>query len=189
MQRACEASLKRLAVDRIDLYLLHWRGTVPLAETVAGFEALVARGRIARWGVSNFDVADLQGFAALAGGGACAANQVYFSLGQRGPEHSLLPWQQQRRMPLMAYSPLDQGRLLADRSLAAIATRCGATPAQVALAALLALPGVMVIPKSGDAARLRENWGSRGVALGKPERAELDRAFPVPKKKGPLAML
>jgi diketogulonate reductase-like aldo/keto reductase len=189
MRRACEASLKRLGVEHIDLYLLHWRGSVPLAETIAGFEALLARGRIARWGVSNFDVDDLQELAALRGGSACAANQVYHSLAQRGAEHSLLPWQQAHRMPLMAYSPLDQGRLLNHRALAAVAQRHDATPAQVALAALLALPGVMVIPKSADSARLRENAAAGRLKLGAEDLAELARALPVPKKKPPLAML
>jgi diketogulonate reductase-like aldo/keto reductase len=188
MRRACDASRRRLGVDCIDLYLLHWRGAVPLAETLAGFEALRQRGWIARFGVSNFDVADLEELAALPGGAACAANQVYHSLSERGPEFALLPWQQARRMPLMAYSPIDQGALVRHRALADVAQRHGATPAQVALAALLALPGVMVIPKSRQVSRLRENWDSQRLPLDAADRAALEKALPPPKRKRPLAM-
>ena len=189
MRKACEASLQRLGVDRIDLYLLHRRGTVPLAETVAGFEDLLRRGHIARWGVSNFDTADLSELAAVAGGTACAANQVYLSLRERGPEFELLPWQRERSMPLMAYSPIDQGALVRHEVLARVAKRHDATAAQVALAALIALPDVIAIPKTADAARLRENWAAGAVRLSTQDRAELDRAFPPPRGKKALAML
>jgi diketogulonate reductase-like aldo/keto reductase len=188
MRRACEASRKRLGVDRIDLYLLHWRGSVPLAETVAGFGELLERGWIARWGVSNFDVADLRELEGLPGGRACAANQVYLSLSERGPEFELLPWQRERCMPLMAYSPIDQGALVGHAALAQVARRHRATPAQVALAALMAQDGVMVIPKSRDASRLRENWASRALRLTTEDTVELDRAFPPPTHKRPLSM-
>lgn len=189
MRKACEASLRRLGIDRIDLYLLHWRGNVALAETLAGFEDLVQRGHIARWGVSNFDVADLRELAALPGGDACAANQVYLSLRERGPEYELLPWQRERTMPLIAYSPIDQGALVHHEALAQVAARHGATPAQVALAALIALPGVMAIPKTANAARLRENWAAGSLRLTAQDRADLDRAFPPPRGKRALAML
>ncbi|MBL8347722.1 MAG: aldo/keto reductase [Rubrivivax sp.] len=188
MHKACEASLRRLGLDRIDLYLLHWRGSVPLAESVAAFEGLAQRGLIARWGVSNFDTADLQELLALAGGQRCAANQVYLSLGQRGAEFHLLPWQQARSMPLMAYSPLDQGTLANHPALDRIAQRHDSSATQVALAALLALPGVMVIPKSSDPARLRENWAAGSLRLTSEDRAELAAAFPPPRRKLPLAM-
>lgn len=188
MRKSCDASRRRLGVDCIDLYLLHWRGGVPLDETLAGFEDLRERGWIGRFGVSNFDVADLEELVDLPGGQACAANQVYLSLGERGPEFGLLPWQQARSMPLMAYSPIDQGAIVRQPALAAVAERHRATPAQVALAALMALPGVMVIPKSSDAARLRENWGSAALRLTADDRAALDRAFPPPRRKRPLAM-
>ena len=189
MRKSCEASLARLQLDCIDLYLLHWRGSVPLADTVAGFEALLAAGRVARWGVSNFDNGDLIELAGLRGGGGCAANQVYYSLGERGPEFELLPWQRERAMPLMAYSPIDQGKLASGHAtLARVAERHRATSAQVALAALIAKPGVMVIPKSRDAARLRENWAAQVLRLSAEDHAELDRAFPPPKRKRPLAM-
>lgn len=188
MRRACEDSLRRLGIDRLDLYLLHWRGQAPLAETVAGFEELIERGLIARWGVSNFDTTDIQELEAVAGGRACAVNQVYLSLGERGAQYDLLPWQQARSIPLMAYSPIDQGALVDHQALARVAARRAATPAQVALAALLALPGVMPIPKSSDAGRLRENWAAGSLQLDTDDLAELDRAFPIPRRKRPLAM-
>ncbi|MBI5718982.1 MAG: aldo/keto reductase [Burkholderiales bacterium] len=189
MRKACEASLKRLGLHRLDLYLLHWPGNVPLAETVAAFEDLIQRGHIARWGVSNFDTGDLLELAALPGGSACAANQVYLSLRERGPEFDLLPWQQDRSMPLMAYSPIDQGALAGHEALARVARRHAATPVQVALSALLMLPGVIVIPKSSNPARLRENWGAGALRLTAEDRADLDGAFPPPSRKRPLAML
>jgi len=186
MLKACEASRRRLGVDCIDLYLLHWRGNVPLTETVAGFEELQHRGWITRWGVSNFDTADLRDLIALPGGGACAANQVYYSLSERGVEFDLLPWQQARAMPQMAYSPIDQGALAGHAVLARVAAKHEASAVQVALAALIAKPGVMVIPKTRDAARLRENWAAQALRLSAEELAELDRAFPPPKRKRPL---
>jgi diketogulonate reductase-like aldo/keto reductase len=189
MRRACDASRRRLGVDTIDLYLLHWRGSVPLTDTLAGFQALRERGWIARFGVSNFDTADLEELFALPGGSDCAANQVYHSLGERGPEFELLPWQRRHTMPLMAYSPLGQGALVAQRALAETASRhAGATPAQVALAALMAQPGVMVIPKSSNPIRLREIWGSAALRLTPDDLAQLDRAFPPPKRKKALSM-
>lgn len=188
MRRACDASRRRLNIDCIDLYLLHWRGSVPLAETVAGFGDLIERGWIARWGVSNFDTADLRELVALPGGQACAANQVYHSLSERGPEFELLPWQREHTMPLMAYSPIDQGALAADAALGEIAQRLGATATQVALAALLAQQAVMAIPKSRDARRLRENWAAGTLQLTEEDLAALDRAFPRPQRKKPLAM-
>ncbi len=188
LRKACEASRKRLGVDCIDLYLLHWRGSVPLAETVAGFVELLERGWISRWGVSNFDTDDLRELEDLPGGRACAANQVYLSLGERGPEFELLPWQRDRNMPLMAYSPIDQGALVGHAALSRVARRHGATPAQVALAALMAQQGVMAIPKSRDAQRLRENWASGALQISAESVAELDRAFPPPTRKRPLSM-
>ena len=155
---ACERSLQRLQLEHIDLYLLHWRGAEPLRDTVQGFERLQQRGLIRHWGVSNFDVDDLQELFAVPGGTACAANQVWYSLSKRGIEFDLLPWQQQRRMPLMAYSPIDQGALSRHAGLAALAAQRGVTPAQLALAWVLRQPGVMAMPKSSDPHRLRANW-------------------------------
>ncbi|MDO8420327.1 MAG: aldo/keto reductase [Rubrivivax sp.] len=186
---ACERSLRRLQLDCIDLYLLHWRGGVPLVDTVRGFEQLQRRGWIRQWGVSNFDIADLRELAAVPGGTGCAANQVYYSLSERGIEFDLLPWQQLHQMPLMAYSPVDQGGLVDHPSLRGVAECHRATPAQVALAWVLRQPGVMAIPKASRAVHLRHNWASLGLRLSDAELAELDRLFPPPRRKRPLAVL
>jgi diketogulonate reductase-like aldo/keto reductase len=182
--QACERSLKRLRLDHLDLYLLHWRGGVPLAETVAGFEALQTRGLIRRWGVSNFDVDDLREL----GGADCAANQVYFSLSTRGPEFDLLPWQRERRMPLMAYSPLDVGTLADHPGLDGVAGRHSATPAQVALAWVLHQAGVLAIPKAAQPHHLKLNWAAATIRLSSDDLAEIDHAFPPPRRKAALAM-
>ena len=184
---ACERSLKRLAIDHIDLYLLHWPGSHPLSETVAGFEALQAGKRIRHWGVSNFDTDAMHALAATPGGEHCASNQVYYSLGERGPEFDLLPWQRARGMPLMAYCPIDQGELARDAGLRGIAGRLGATASQVALAWLMAQPGVMVIPKAVREGHLRENLAARDLVLTSVDIAEIDRMFPAPRRKSALA--
>ncbi|MGZ5157175.1 MAG: aldo/keto reductase [Caldimonas sp.] len=185
---ACERSQKRLGLDSIDCYLLHWRGSVPLAETVAAFEELRARGRIRHWGISNFDLEDMAELLAVEGGTRCAANQVYYSLTERGPAFALLPWQGERGIVTMAYSPIDQGELLRHSALRAVAARLSATPAQVALAWLVAQPGVMALPKSADLARLEENLASLSITLAGADLAALDRIFPAPRHKTPLAM-
>ena len=185
---ACDRSRRRLRLDRIDLYLLHWRGSVPLRETLEGFVAEQRAGRIGRWGVSNFDVDDLEELGAIAGGKACAANQVQYALRERGVEWDLLPWQQQRAMPLMAYCPIDQGRTRGDAVLAAIGARHGATPVQVALAWVLSRPGVMAIPKSAREAHLRDNFAAASLQLTPQDHAELDARFPPPRSKQALAM-
>jgi diketogulonate reductase-like aldo/keto reductase len=185
---ACERSLRRLQLEHLDLYLLHWRGSIPLEETLAGFETLLARGLVRRWGVSNFDLDDLRELEAIAGGRECAANQVYFSLTERGPEFELLPAQRERRMPLMAYSPIDQGALAGHKALAAVAARHGASAAQVALAWVLSRPGVMAIPKAVRPAHLQANWQAAQLQLDADDLAALDRAFPPPKRRKPLAM-
>lgn len=188
VEAACERSLRRLGLDQIDLYLLHWRGAVPLAETVRGFERLRQRKLIRLWGVSNFDLAGLRELAAVPGGRHCAANQVYFSLSARGPEWDLLPWQHLQQMPLMAYSPLDEGALADHPSLRGIAARHGVTPAQVALAWALSRPGVMVIPKSAQLLHLRHNQAAMALRLSPQDQADLDRLFPPPRRAEPLAM-
>jgi diketogulonate reductase-like aldo/keto reductase len=185
---ACERSLKRLRLDHIDLYLLHWRGAVPLRDTLRGFQALQQRGWVRHWGVSNFDLADMQELFALPGGDACAANQVWYSLSRRGIEFDLLPWQQQHGMPLMAYSPIDQGALAGHAGLKHLAAASGRTPAQLALARLLAQPGVMVIPKSADPARLRENFEAAVKPPAAPELQQIDTLFPPPTRKAALAV-
>ena len=185
---ACERSLRRLRLEHLDLYLLHWRGSIPLPQTVEGFERLRERGLIRRWGVSNFDLDDLQELAALPLGAQCAANQVWYSLSRRGVEFDLLPWQQARHMPLMAYSPIDQGALAAHTGLKRLAQHLGATPAQLALARLLAEPGVMVIPKSSDPSRLRENFDAAALRLDASACAQIDAMFPPPRRRVPLAV-
>ncbi|RUR70173.1 aldo/keto reductase [Variovorax guangxiensis] len=188
---ACERSLKRLGLDALDLYLLHWRGNHPLRETVAAMHSLVDDGRIAHWGVSNFDIDDMEELEEAAGGDgpACAANQVYLSLGERGPEFGLLPWQRERGMPLMAYSPIDQGALAEDDGLAELAERLGVTAAQLALAAVIARPGVAAIPKAVRSTHLKENLAAAELKLDGVTLAELDRLHPPPKRKTPLAMI
>jgi diketogulonate reductase-like aldo/keto reductase len=185
---ACERSLKRLQLDRIDLYLLHWRGSIPLVQTVDGFERLKAAGRIGHWGVSNFDLDDMEELLRVPGGAGCAANQVWYSLTRRGVEFDLLPWQQARQMPLMAYSPIDQGALAAHAGLKKLAAGVGATPAQLALARLLAQPGVMAIPKSSDPARLRENLAAADLALDDAMLRQIDAMFPPPQRRTALAV-
>ncbi|WP_137127422.1 aldo/keto reductase [Roseomonas sp. HF4] len=185
---ACERSLKRLGVEAIDLYLLHWRGAVPLAETVEAFEALRAAGKIRRWGVSNCDVDDLEELGpALAD---CATDQVLYSLEHRGVEFDLLPFCAARRMPVMAYSPIGQGgKLLRHRALHEVAARHGVTPAQVALAWTLRDPNIVSIPKASDPAHVRQNAAARDVRLAADDLATLDAAFAPPARKRGLAML
>ena len=184
---ACERSLKRLRTDRIDLYLLHWRGNVPFAETVAGFEALRAAGKIRHWGVSNLDTGDLEEL--WAASQAAQANQLLYNLARRGIERELLPWQRERRLPTMAYSPIEQARLLKNRALLEFSMKHGMTPAQAALAWLLAKDDVIVIPKAVSTAHLAENLGALKVKLTREQLGELDRAFPPPKGPSSLEML
>jgi diketogulonate reductase-like aldo/keto reductase len=185
---ALAASLKRLRVERLDLYLLHWRGSVPLAETVQAMEAARSRGQIARWGVSNLDVADLRELgAALAD---CATDQVLWNLEARGPEFDLLPFCAEHAMPVMAYSPIGQGgALLRHKALRAVAERHGVAPAQVALAFVLARPGVIAIPKASDPAHLRANVAALDLRLTAEDLSDLDAAFPPPKRKRSLEMI
>jgi diketogulonate reductase-like aldo/keto reductase len=185
---ACVRSLRRLRTDTIDLYLLHWRGTVPLEDTVTAFEQLRAEGRIRHWGVSNFDVADLNELWDVAGGAACAANQVYYSCSRRGIEFDLLPWQRARALPTIAYSPIDQGALAASPRLAALARARGVTPAQMALAWVLRHPDVIAIPKSAQPVHLAQNLAAATLHLSAEEQAAIDSAFPPPRRKQALAM-
>jgi diketogulonate reductase-like aldo/keto reductase len=191
---ACERSLRRLRTDRIDLYLLHWRGQHPLRETVAAMHGLVADGHIGHWGVSNFDtddMAELDAVVRAAGAGAppCATDQVYLSASERGPEFRLLPWLRAHGQPLMAYSPIDQGAIGHDPTLTAIGAARGLTATQVALAWLCGLPGVLPIPKARSAAHLRQNLAAVEVVLTAAERAQIDAAFPPPTRATPLAMI
>ena len=186
---ACERSLKRLATDRIDLYLLHWRGSIPLAETLEGFQRLERDGKIRHHGVSNFDRADMAEWVGLSGGETVAADQVLYNLSRRGPEWDLVPWCRERGVAIMAYTPLGQGSMLGNRMLAEIARRSGATPSQIALAWLLREEGTIVIPKASRPEHVRENRGALDIALTEEDLTALDRAFPPPKGKSSLGML
>ncbi|MCP1908887.1 diketogulonate reductase-like aldo/keto reductase [Bradyrhizobium elkanii] len=184
---ACNRSLARLGVHEIDLYLLHWRGLAPLEETVDAFEALVGAGKIRNWGVSNFDIGDMQELVDLPNGANVATDQVLYNLERRGIEFDLLPWCQRSGVPVMAYSPIEQGRVLRDVTLKTIAARLGATPAQVALAWVLRQDGVCAIPQSGKPEHVRENRGALDVRLTPQDLADLDETFPPPDRKQPLA--
>jgi len=185
---ACERSLKRLQTETIDLYLLHWPSHHPLAETVAGFEALQKSGKIRLWGVSNFDPADMEDLLA-AGGRAVAANQVLYNLTRRGIEYDLMPWSAKHHVPIMAYSPIEQGRLARHRELGKIAEAHGATSAQIALAFVLGQPNVIAIPKSGNDAHVRDNRAAADIVLTPADLAALDAAFPPPRRKSSLEMI
>jgi diketogulonate reductase-like aldo/keto reductase len=186
---ACEQSLKRLKTDCIDLYLLHWRGSEPFAETLEAFMQLQRAGKIRHYGVSNLDLADMREWWQCTGGAATAVNQLLYNPLRRGIEWALLPWLRERRVPVMAYSPLEQARLLKQKAFAALAARIGTTPAQLALAWLLGNDDAIVIPKSGDAARVRENAAALEIKLDSAQRAELDRQFPPPSRAQALEML
>lgn len=186
---ACDGSLKQLRVEAIDLYLLHWRGPVPLAETVATLEELVQRGRIHSWGVSNFDIADMQELVAVRDGQRVAANQVLYNLARRGIEFDLLPWCAERGIPVMAYSPLDEGRLVRHPAVNDVASRLEVPAARVALAWLLRNPELVVIPKASNIGHVRENRAALELDLDHDALALLDRSFPPPRRKRPLEMI
>jgi diketogulonate reductase-like aldo/keto reductase len=187
---ACEASLRRLNTSRIDLYLLHWKEEdTPLDETHDAFDQLRRDGKIRAWGVSNFDVPDMEELVAMRPHDIPATDQVLYNLMRRGIEFDLLPWCETRAIPIMAYSPIEQGRLLSDRTLRRIADRQDATPAQIALAWVLRKPGVIAIPKASTIDHVRENRGALEIRLTADDVDELDRAFPPPTQKIPLEML
>ncbi len=186
---ACDRSLRRLRTDHLDLYLLHWRGAIALAETVEAFERLRADGKIRRWGVSNFDTGDMQELMAIPEGRRCATNQVLYHLGQRGVEWDLLPRMREIGVPLMAYSPLGQGALLRDHRLAAVARDAGATPAQIALAWLCRASDIIAIPESTDPEHVRANRDAADLTLDGKAMAALDAAFPPPSRRTPLAVI
>jgi diketogulonate reductase-like aldo/keto reductase len=186
---ACERSLKRLKTDRIDLYLLHWRGSVPLEDTLAAFAELAAAGKIVEWGVSNFDISDMGELSKMPDGDTAATNQVVYNLTRRGIEFDLMPWLRQHKMPLMAYSPIEQGRLLGHPALAAVAARHHATPAQVALAWLMRHDDVIAIPKATQLAHVDEDLAALDLLLTHDDFTALDRAFPPPSHAEPLDML
>jgi aldehyde reductase len=186
---ACERSLKRLKTDRIDLYLLHWRGSIPFAETIDAFAALQKAGKIRQYGVSNLDLAEMKEIWQLPGGKAVAANQLLYNLTRRGIEWNLLPWLRERKVPVMAYSPIEQGRLPGNPKLADFAKRYGMTASQAALAWLLSKDGVIVIPKTSRRQRLKENLLALDKPLDPAQLAELDRLFRPPAGPQALEML
>ena len=186
---ACERSLKRLGTDYLDCYLLHWPGEHPIAETVEAFETLKSQGKIRSWGVSNFDSVAMQELVSVANGSNAAINQVLYNLSRRGVEFDLLPWQRERGIATMAYSPIEQARLLESPELQAIALDIGATPAQLAIAWLLRAPDVIVIPKTTHIARLEENLVALDLKFDEATLSALDAAFPPPRKRSALAML
>jgi len=186
---ACERSLKRLQTDDLDLYLLHWRGSVPLAETLAAFQALQQAGKIRAYGVSNFDPQDMEAARSLKGGDAIATNQVLYNLTRRGVEWDLLPWCRQHKLPIMAYSPIEQGRLLHDRTLTTIAQARGVTAAQVAIAWLWHQDNVIVIPKASRIEHVEQNYAALELKLSAEELSTLEAAFPAPTQAVPLEML
>jgi diketogulonate reductase-like aldo/keto reductase len=186
---ACERSLTRLNTDHLDLYLLHWRGEIALEETLAGFDALMRAGKIRRWGVSNFDVSDMEELVGLRGGSAVMTDQVLYNLMRRGIEFDLRPWCRERRIPIMAYSPVEQGLLAANSKLQDIVARHDATPAQVALAWIVRQEGIIAIPKAGTPEHVRENRAALDIVLDEKDLVELDRVFPPPRRKVPLQML
>ncbi len=189
VQTACEKSLKRLKTDHLDLYLLHWRGSVPLEETVAGFEALRQAGKIRHWGVSNFDTDDMDELMTVPGGDACATNQILYNVARRGPEYDLLSWLAAHDMPAMAYSPVDHARLPKRSALDDIADARGVSVFQVALAWVLQQPGVFAIPKAGSVEHVRDNQRALELRLDAGERAAIDAYFKPPRSKRPLEML
>ena len=189
MRRSCEASLRRLGTDRLDLYLLHWSGSVPLKETLEAFASLQRDGLIRQFGVSNLDLADMRELWDLPAGAGVQTDQLLYNLARRGIEHDLLPWLHERGVPVMAYSPVEQGRLAADKRLLKFAARHATTPAQVALAWLLAQKNVIAIPKTASRARLQENFEALENPLDTAALAELDQLFPPPGRAVPLEML
>ena len=186
---ACERSLRRLGTDSIDLYLLHWRGPTPLEETLAAFDELAADGKIHQWGVSNFDIADMQELASVSGGENVQTNQVLYNLTRRGPEYDLLPYCREHGIPVMAYAPIEQGRMLGDSTLREVADGHDATPAQVALAWILRQQGLIVIPRAGTQEHVRDNRAALDLELTQEDLAALDRAFSPPTSKQPLEIL
>jgi diketogulonate reductase-like aldo/keto reductase len=187
--RACEASLGRLGVDYIDLYLLHWRGRIPFVETIEGFAELKLHGMIRYWGVSNLDIDDMIELSGVPGGDEVQTNQILYNLTRRGPEYALLPWLAQHGIPTMAYSPIEQGRLLEHPALQPIAQRHDATPAQIALAWVLQHDGVAAIPRARTLPHVRQNAAARDIELTRNDLHDLDRAFPPPTRPRPLEVL
>jgi len=187
--KACENSLKRLQTDYLDMYLLHWQGRYPFEETVEAMLQLRQEGKIRDWGVSNMDVAEMEEFYSIPGGNTCAANEVVYNLTRRGIEYDLIPWCRKNNIPVIAYSPVEQGRLLNHKLLSEIARRHNATPTQIALAWVIRNPGVIAIPKAVSAKHVEENFKSLSIELTEEDLQQIDKVFPAPTRKMPLDML
>ncbi|MFC0110106.1 aldo/keto reductase [Kibdelosporangium aridum] len=185
--KACQASLARLGVDHIDLYLLHWRGRIPFEETIAGFADLIEAGLIRHWGVSNLDLDDMRELTTVSDG--CQTNQILYNPARRGPEYDLIPWLTEQSIPVMAYSPIEQGRLLDNPALDKVARRHNATAAQIALAWVLRMDGVNAIPRAADPEHVRQNAAAADIGLTAEDIAEIDASFPAPTRPRPLEML
>ena len=185
--KACETSLRKLRTDRLDLYLLHWKGSHPFEDTVEAMTRLQRDGKILRWGVSNIDVPDMEKIVAMPGGSACTANQVLYNLGERGIEFDLITWSQSHNMPVIAYSPIAEGRLLGNPVLLRIADKHRATPAQIALAWTIRLDGVMAIPKASSSAHVIDNFKALDIILDEADLHALDADFLRPTRRIPLA--
>lgn len=186
---ACAASLARLRTDHLDLYLLHWRGSTPLRETVGALTHLVATGQVRQWGVSNFDIDDMKELLSTPGGSAVSSNQVLYNLSRRGIEFDLLPWCRNHGIPIMAYSPIEQARLLTHKTVKRVAGRHNATPAQLCLAWVLRQEGVIAIPIAGSPEHVREDYEALEIELTPQDLHELDEAFPPPREPQPLEMI
>lgn len=186
---ACEQTLRKLRTDHLDLYLLHWSGRYPIEETVRAMDRLISDGKIRMWGVSNMDVAEMEEFFSFSEGRNCATDQVLYNLAHRGIEYDLMPWCEDRGMPIMAYSPILQGELLSNSVLKQIANSRGATPSQIALAWTMRSGNVVSIPKSGDEKHVIENYKALEIDLTAEELKILDKYFPAPTRKHPLDMI
>lgn len=186
-KRACERSLKKLGTDRIDLYLLHWIGHYPFSETVRAMAELKREGKILNWGMSNLDVADMEHIVSLPNGKDCAANQVLYNMKNRGIEFDLIPWSKRHNIPIMAYTPLGEGRLRVNRTLAEIAQKHNASATQIMLAWVIRNPGIIAIPKASNIAHVEENFHSLSISLTEDDMRDIDSAFPAPTHKIHLA--
>lgn len=188
-KKACENSLRRLGTDYVDLYLLHWAGPHPIEETVRAMTELRREGKILNWGVSNLDVDEIEDFMSVEGGKSCATNEVLYNLMRRGIEYDLLPWCREHKMPVIAYSPIERGKLAFDTTLRHIAARHNATPSQIALAWVLREPNILAIPKASSVAHVRDNYGALSIQLTEEDMKWINEAFPAPTRKMPLEMI
>ncbi|WLT09761.1 aldo/keto reductase [Bartonella apihabitans] len=186
---ACERSLKNLKIEQIDLYLLHWQSSVPLSETVEALEKLVTQGKIGAWGVSNFDTALMENLAEIAPKGHIATNQILYNLSRRGPEFDLIPWCENHNIPVMAYAPIEQGRIMKNHDLLELAGKLNVAPSVLALAWVIRNPLMIAIPKTSSVKHLRENAKALAITLDHEVLQALDEIFLPPTRKQPLEVI